>query len=431
MKPFLILILLGFSFQASCKTLQKLIDSTAIGGTLLLSGVYKERVVVNKSITIDGQNKTTIDGLGKNSVISITADNVTIKNLKITNSGNSHDQIDSAIFVTSSYNKITHNVIYNTLFGINFKEAHHNRVTHNDISSKKHTLGMRGDGIKVWASNNNLFESNVIHDSRDMVLWYSDNNTVLNNTGWNNRYSLHFMYAGNNLVRGNKYKNSAVGIFLMYSHHTVLESNELSFSTGGTGMGIGVKEVDHMTIKNNKIVYNSTGIYLDQSPYKPDAYNLIVGNTIAFNKSGVVIHSTIKNNVFRGNAFLDNLEDVIVHSNGTANDNFWSGNFWSAYEGLDRNRDGYGDRPFINKRYIDQIWINDKWGKFFFGSPVLSLLNLLAKIAPLSEPILILKDEKPIFSKNSTLRLSIENITLRRSDIEIDEEIEEEDAEGI
>ena len=111
MKPYLAFILLCFAFQANCKTLQKLIDSTPHGGTLLLSGTYKERVIVNRSITIDGQNKTTIDGLGKNSVVSVTADNVTLKNLKITNSGNSHDQIDSGVFVTSSHNKFTHNII--------------------------------------------------------------------------------------------------------------------------------------------------------------------------------------------------------------------------------------------------------------------------------------------------------------------------------
>jgi len=33
--------------------------------------------------------------------------------------------------------------------------------------------------------------------------------------------------------------------------------------------------------------------------------------------------------------------------------------------------------------------------KFFYGSPVISLLNFLAKLAPFSEPIFLLEDKKP------------------------------------
>jgi nitrous oxidase accessory protein len=33
--------------------------------------------------------------------------------------------------------------------------------------------------------------------------------------------------------------------------------------------------------------------------------------------------------------------------------------------------------------------------KFFSGSPVISLLNFLAKLAPFSEPVFLLEDEEP------------------------------------
>jgi nitrous oxidase accessory protein len=33
--------------------------------------------------------------------------------------------------------------------------------------------------------------------------------------------------------------------------------------------------------------------------------------------------------------------------------------------------------------------------KFFYGSPVISILNFLAKLAPLSEPVRLLTDNHP------------------------------------
>ena len=346
MKCTVLLIAFIFSYAHALErpSLQAIIDSTPKDATVVLkAGTYQGPVIVNKAITIDGRNEVIFDGGGKGSVITILADGVVVKNLKVINSGDSHDKMDAGILVRSSNNKFHNNIISNTLFGFNLAKSHNNELIGNDISSKKVDLGMRGDGIKVWASNNNLFSKNIIHDSRDMVIWYSDGNKVLDNKGWNNRYSLHFMYSGANTVLRNKYRNSAVGIFLMYSHDTVIENNQISFSTGGTGMGIGMKEVDNLTIRFNSIVYNTTGIYLDQSPHKPSAHNIIFGNTIAHNKDGVVLHGTLINNVFKGNAFLDNIEDVYVHSNGTASENIWSGNYWADYEGFDRNSDGYGD----------------------------------------------------------------------------------------
>ena len=375
----------------------------------------------------NGTTKVTLDGQNKGTVLTVNADGVTITGLIIINSGHSHDDINSAIRLTSSHNKITHNIIYDTLFGIDLKEAHHNLVTHNDIQSKKVDLGLRGDGIRGWASNNNTFRFNKIHNSRDMVIWYSYDNIIEDNVGKNNRYSLHFMYTGRMQVRRNKYSHSAVGIFLMYSQSTTIENNEILFSQGNTGMGIGMKEVDNMKIYNNKIIYCSTGIYIDQSPYKPTTYNLIMGNTVGYNKKGFVFHSSLSRNVFQGNAVIDNLEDVVVHSNGNAEGNVWKGNYWSHYEGFDRNLDGYGDGKYSDYLYQDQLWLNDPWVKFFYASPVLSVINFLARLAPFSQPRLLLHDRKPVFSLDSDVLLSKKNMFFDISDLTFDVEEDDED----
>lgn len=407
------LMLLGDSLLAAQNqpNLQHLLDQASAGQKLQPpAGRYVGNFIIDKPLVLDGQNKVVLDGGGQGTVITLKADGVTLTNLEITNSGDSHDQINAAVAVLSNHNKIQHNHIHDTLFGVELREAHDNHISHNDISSKPVDLGLRGDGVKVWASHRNVFRHNRIHDSRDMVIWYSEDTVVEYNEGWNNRYSLHFMYAGQAEVRHNRYRNSAVGIFQMYSKNAIVEYNDIRYSIGPTGMGIGMKEVDNMQIQFNTVVYCSTGLYLDQSPFDPYSFNVFKGNKIAYNTQGVVFHSTWKQNVFKGNQFIDNLEPVQVRSNGTAIHNIWQGNYWSQFEGFDRDHDGYGDRKHSQLMHLDQIWMNQPWLRFFLGTPVMSVVNFISRLMPLSSPKLILEDEKPVFNPDVQVLHSAQNL---------------------
>ena len=214
--------------------LQELINRTPEGEAVALEpGVYAGPVTIDKAVILDGNNQVTIDGRGKGSVLLIKAAGVVVKNLKIINSGDSHDRVDAGILVRSSRNQILSNKIENTLFGIDLQEAHENLIEANEISSQNAPLGLRGDGIRGWASHRNIFRGNNIHDSRDMVIWYSNDNIIEENQGWNNRYSLHFMYSGGNTVRKNTYHHNTVGIFLMYSRDVTVEHNTVKYSLGG------------------------------------------------------------------------------------------------------------------------------------------------------------------------------------------------------
>lgn len=76
---------------------------------------------------------------------------------------------------------------------------------------------MRGDGLRLWYSNDNLIEGNTVTDSRDMVAWYSHRNIYRKNVGMRSRYSIHFMFANDNVVEDNKFYDNAVGIYFMYT----------------------------------------------------------------------------------------------------------------------------------------------------------------------------------------------------------------------
>ena len=239
-----LLLLVSFNVNAAdYPSFQALVDATEKNGTLVPPpGIYSGPVNIEIPITIDGRGKVTIDAAGEGSVIYIDTDGAVIKNLHLTNSGSSHNDIDSGVQVRGNFNVIKDNVIDNCLFGIDLQQSEHNIVRRNRISSKPVELGVRGDSVRLWYSFYNKITDNVIRDSRDMVVWYSANNTIARNDSRHGRYSLHFMYSRFNDVDSNHYENNSVGIFLMYSDSVVVRNNYIAYANGPTGMGIGFKE---------------------------------------------------------------------------------------------------------------------------------------------------------------------------------------------
>ena len=395
----LTLAIAGKTLAAGYPSLQELVDRAEPNSTLVPPpGTYAGPVTLDFPLTIDGKGKVTVDGGGKGSVIYIDTDGAVIKGLRLTNSGNSHNDIDSGIQVRGNFNVIKDNVIDDCLFGIDLQESNNNIVRRNRISSKDVDLGMRGDSVRLWYSFNNKITDNIIRDSRDMVIWYSADNTIARNDSRRGRYSLHFMYSRFNMVDSNHYEHNSVGIFLMYSDSVVVKNNYIAYANGPTGMGIGFKETSDVEIDSNKILYCATGMYIDVSPYDPETTNRIHGNTIAFTSIAVNFLNDWKGNIFERNYFKGNMVQVSVAGGGSANRNVWKGNHWDDYEGFDLNHDGIGDQPYQLFNYADRIWMDVPPARFFQGTPVMAVLDFLERLAPFSEPVLLVEDEQPLMS---------------------------------
>ncbi len=382
--------------QAPLTPLQPLIDAASRGDTIIPPpGVYAGPVIIDEGITLDGQNKVTIDGGGKGSIIYLDTDGASIRNLRLINSGESHNDIDSAIQVRGNFNVIKDNVIEDTLFGIDLGQAENNIIRRNKISSKKTEIGMRGDAIRLWYSFNNKIVDNEIVDSRDFVVWYSNDNIIRGNRVSGGRYSLHFMYSRYNLVENNHFFNNSTGIFLMYSDGLVIRNNYIASATGAAGVGIGFKETSDITIENNQIFYCATGLYIDVSPYDPETTNVMKDNVIAFNGIAVRFLNDWKGNQFSGNNFKGNITQVVVSGGGSANRNEWQGNYWDDYEGFDIDKDGTGDTPYELYAYADRLWMDVPQAQFFMGSIFLEVIDFLERLAPFSEPKLLVRDQLP------------------------------------
>lgn len=377
---------------------QALVDAAPAGEILLVPpGTYAGPVVIEKPLSIYGGGEVVIDNAGLGTIVQVKANRVTLAGLVLRNCGEQHTKLDAALHVRSHFNTFKDLVIEECLFGIDLAQANNNILRRNRISSRtEFEMGLKGDAIRIWYSHQNKVEDNHIENSRDGILvWYARSNEITGNTVIKGRYGLHFMYSDHNKAEGNRFYRNTVGIFAMFVNSLVLHGNEVIESRGPSGMGIGMKEATEAVVTDNSIIGNATGLYLDTSPNDPDFQNVFEGNRIAFNGTAVSFHSDWAGNHYRGNDFFGNHTQVTVRGGGSAARNLWEGNYWDLYEGFDADRDGIGDTPLELYGYADRLWMDVPAASFFRGSPVLELIDFLERLAPFSEPRLMLRDAKP------------------------------------
>ena len=380
--------------------LQDLINAAAEGSVLTLEpGRYSGPVVVNKALTIDGQGAVTVDGGGKGTVLVVAANQVVLRGMRLTNSGASHDSDDACLNVRGDHNLIEDLRIDDCLFGIDLKKSNDNVVRNNSIRSKAFDLGTRGDSLRLWYSHRNLIAGNLIEDSRDMVAWYSNENRYLDNVARRSRYSIHFMFAANNVVEGNRFHDNAVGVYVMYSGGGTIRNNLFSHANGPTGMAVGFKEASDVLVEGNEIIYCAVGVGLDMSPFEPESTITIRGNRIAYNGIGISFLADKEGTLVEGNLFEGNLSQVAMGDAGSARNNVWRGNYWDDYQGFDRNHDHVGDQPHELYAYADQVWMALPYARFFRNAPMMEILDFLERLAPFSAPVLLLRDQQPVFEK--------------------------------
>jgi nitrous oxidase accessory protein len=383
------------------KPFQALVDAAKPGSTLRPPpGVYSGPVNIDKPLIIEGGGAVTIDAGDKGTVMALNANDSIVRGLRLTGSGSSHDTDDSCLDIRGNRNVIEDLVLDNCLFGIDLKQSSNSVVRNNRVRSKPVDLGIRGDGLRLWYSHDNLIEGNEVVDSRDMVAWYSHRNVFRGNIGERSRYSLHFMFAHDNIVENNQFRDNAVGVYFMYTKGGAARGNLISHATGATGMGVGFKEASGTVIENNEIIYCGVGVGSDLSPFEPETTIEFTGNRFAYNGIAIQFNSETGGNNLRNNVFEGNLADVSYGSRTENPDkNFWEGNYWDTYQGFDADGDGFGDTPHEAYAWADQIWMEFRMASFFRASPVLELLNFLERLAPFTSPDLILRDKKPRFSK--------------------------------
>jgi nitrous oxidase accessory protein len=358
---------------------QRMIDEAGAGAAIRVpAGVYQGNLIIRKPVVIDGGGLAIFDGLGEGTVITIAAEGVTVRGCTVRASGQDVSTEPAAIFVGAGGATIESNTIEDALFGIDLRDAPGSAVRGNTVRGKPLDPERRGDGIRVWSSHGTVVEDNVVHDARDMVFWYSEDLQVARNTVTGSRYGLHFMY----------------------SHRITLRSNQLRNNRGASGYGIGLKDCDDIAIVGNALLANRVGVYIDNSPSSFDSLGLFESNMIALNEVGLLATPNTHNNVFTGNAFIENEEPAATHGRGRLVSNSFSregvGNYWSDDAGFDLDGDGIGDLKYEPRSLFGAMLANDPNLRLFVHSPAQQAIEFTSRALPEIRPESTLADPHPL-----------------------------------
>lgn len=398
MKKLFLHLFLAYGLLAS--PLQDAIDNASPYSTINLSNAtYLGSIIINKPLSIIGTGDSVfIDGDAKGSVITINSSEVTLRNLSIINSGTRMDKLDSGIRLNSVENiEIDSCALLNTLYGIDMNIVKNSKITNNYITSKDIDISLRGNALKLYYTTNTIIANNVINESRDVTLNYSHDNNFTNNTFTNNRFATHLSMSHRNIFDANTYEYNSVSLMFMGAKDTLVINNSIKSSDGAAGIGVVVGHVSNFRFERNILRYNAKAIYIDAKEKAKGMKRYINYNEISYNGEAIHFHVAIKDNTITHNRIFGNIDDIVKdiagHFDGS---NIVEYNYWDRYAGFDRDGDNIGDSPHAIYQYADQLWHYNNKVKFFYGSPIMSLLNFLSNLAPFVEPNLLLVDTKPI-----------------------------------
>lgn len=377
------------------------IAAAAPGSTVEIGpGVYRERIRIDKPITLVGRDRPVIDGGGSGDIVEIAAPDVTLRGFAIRNTGIDLDRENVGVRVLAPRATIEDNHLDDILFGIDLREAPDSVVRGNRIGGKELDIARRGDGLRLWRSDRTVVEDNRIHSGRDAILWYSTGVIVRRNDCRDSRYGLHLMFSDEVTIEDNLLVGNSVGIYLMYSAGVEVRRNRMIRNRGPSGYGLGLKETDRFTVERNLFAENRVGIYIDGSPFTAAKPGEFLRNTIAFNDIGITFLPSARNNELTENNFVDNIEQVSVAGRGSLDANrFWKGdigNFWSDYTGYDANGDGVGDFVHESQTLFENMMDREPALRLFLFSPAQQAVEFVGRAVPAVRPEAKFVDEVPL-----------------------------------
>jgi len=378
-------------------TIQAAINAASDGDTIFVrNGTYYGNVIVNKTLSLDGESRdsTILDGNNSGTVVTIVQDDVSFMNFTVKDSGSL--DWDTGIYVTSFNNNISDNLVTDNNNGVHLMGGN-NSLRGNILTNNTYNLGVWGDSISGFEQNidtSNMIEGKHVYflvNQKDIVipsnagyvgivnsfnisimnldlekngegvlLAFSSGCSIIKTTTSNNRLGFYLFGSQENVVSGNVLTGNGVGVYLDLSESNTLSLNDIGYSGSAyPGSGVELHWSSDNTIENNHVTnVSSTGIGVWGNPGQD---NEIIGNKVLDCGLGLVIgnlatrdlvtDNSIMNcnegidiescsyNAFYHNSFINNT--VQFYSEHSSENNTWNngypsgGNYWSDYTGTD------------------------------------------------------------------------------------------------
>jgi len=374
------------------KTIKKAVSIAKQGDVLIVqSGIYREgNVIIEKSLTIRGENFPVLDGENKYEIFTIHANRVTVEGFKFINTGfGSINDLAAVKVLDSKEVNIVNNRFNNAFFGIYFANTSQSVIDGNELQATAKAEHQIGNGIHMWKCDQIKVINNVSRGHRDGIYFEFVTNSIITNniSDGNLRYGLHFMFSNNDVYRDNTFINNGSGVAVMYSHHVTMIGNTFEHNWGPSAYGLLLKDIRDSEVRENRFVKNTVGIHLEGV-----SRSVFERNHFSENGYAIRLQASCDDNAFLKNNFRSNTFDMAT--NGSLVLNTINGNYWDKYEGYDLNKDGIGDVPFHPVSMYAMIVERIPTAVLLWRSFMVFLMDRAEKTIPAVTP-LNLKDDSP------------------------------------
>jgi nitrous oxidase accessory protein len=355
-------------------TIQEAINRANPGDTVFVkSGIYREHLVVNKTVSIVGQDETStyIYGNTGSVAVHIIANGIIFTGFTVRSTGGPYD---NGICLSNVKDcNVSGNNVQSSFFGIEILSCSKCILENDHTWSNSYGIGGAScsncsvsrnvatgneNGIAIDMSSSMVIKGNELNENHIAGFWSDypeSNNCIVDNSVMNNLYGIGLNHDNNdsvigNCITGNTIVHNQLGIVLVSSPHTSVTQNQISQNFIGVELE---SSLEDNCITNNSITNNNEyGIWLSSS-----SGNSIIGNDISDNKCGLGMANSSRNTVHHDN-FINNTSQVYEQESTNSWDNGYlsGGNYWSDYVGADlyngpyqnvTGNDGFGDMPYI------------------------------------------------------------------------------------
>jgi parallel beta-helix repeat protein len=295
-------------------TIQEAINNATDGDVVFVyNGTYHENVVVNKTVSLAGEDFgiTILDGGASDFTVRVDSDNVTVSGFTIRNSS-------SIVRGSDVWNlNFTGNVLTDGLVGIRLFNANGSYVVGNNVTFCR-------TGIRLESCGTSLLETNSIADIDDVgiLMVNSKNNTVKSSYFVRNvNQGLFLNNSGGNTVEMNSFSENGCGIRLHLSGENFVIDNSVDDSLKE---GLLLYYSSGNLIENNDLTRNAFGLKLSYSGNNTLRGNNMALNGYNFDVEAVTLPSFIndvdKSNTVDGKQvyYLVNQRDLVVNSGENA-----------------------------------------------------------------------------------------------------------------